>query len=211
MIAPLLAPIIYILASDILASLTGPSVPNLLYQEIGPSFFVAAFYFRLGLSTILGLILVLFPLTFAISIFRYRIWDIDIVVRQILVYGIAVGITILAFLLIEFIIKSFVSTLTDTPQPEIITILATLISVALFFPIKNTLQNEVDRRFYPERFTVDQLMTNFREGLSQEVDLNTLNNRLVSVVERIFNPADLSVFILPLKKSGDKAHDTKTK
>lgn len=89
---------------------------------------------------------ILLPLTIAIAILRYRLWDIDLIINRSLVYipltAILAGIFAAAITLCQ---KAFVAFTGQTS--DLAAVLSTLLVVAAFTPIKERLQNAVDRRF----------------------------------------------------------------
>lgn len=109
---------------------------------------VSADYYRFEIITqpILYLALMLVPLTMTISILRYHLWQIDVLVNRTLVYlpltailaGILAGSMSLA--------QGFFQALTGQGS-GFATALATLVIVALFEPLKKLLQEFVDRHF----------------------------------------------------------------
>lgn len=96
------------------------------------------------------------PVTLAIAILRYRLWDIDLILKRTLVY---VPLSaILAGLFAATIVLSQKSFMALTGQgTDAATVLTTLLVVAAFTPIKDRLQSLVDRRFKEPRETTERL------------------------------------------------------
>ena len=90
------------------------------------------------------LVLLVVPLTFAISIFRYRLFEIDLVIRRTVVYttltAILAGIYIAS---IGFFQRLFVATTGDRSEAAVV--LTTLVLAAAFTPVKTGLQSLVDK------------------------------------------------------------------
>ena len=87
------------------------------------------------------------PVSIVISVLRYRLWDIDLVVNRTLVYGALTGIVVSAFV----IIVGFLSTLFQSRGNSIITIIATGLVALLFNPLRQRLQRAVNHLMYGER------------------------------------------------------------
>jgi hypothetical protein len=104
------------------------------------------FRFQLIGQPLAYLALLSVPVTMTISILRYRLYDIDVILNRTLVYvpltAIVAGIVAACISLSQ---KLFVS-LTDQ-QSIAATVLTTLFVVAAFTPIKDRLQKAVDRHF----------------------------------------------------------------
>ena len=117
---------------------------NFLITGYNPDSIVDLTLFSLTLFFTYG-----FIVTFAISALRYHIWDIDIVINLTLVYSAhtaimgSLGIT--GAVLFELYAKEYLSATTP-----FIGLLAIFPLAILFVPLRDSLQNFVDRRFKPE-------------------------------------------------------------
>ena len=95
----------------------------------------------------LGSILVLaFPLSLAIAILRYRLWDIDIILNRTLVYG---ALTVCVVGLYALVV-GYLSQLFQTSGSFLISLVATGLVAVLFQPLRERLQRGVNRLMYGE-------------------------------------------------------------
>ncbi len=112
-----------------------------------------------GLLTILAL-----PFAITIAILRYRLWDIDILIRRTLQYSLLSGL--LAF--IYFGLTTFLQRLFFTnQQSEISIVLSALAMAALFFPLRNRVQDFIDKRFYRKKYDARKGAGRIRRHLPQ--------------------------------------------
>jgi hypothetical protein len=96
----------------------------------------------------ISFLLLIIPLTLAFSIFRYRLWDIDIIIRRTLIYG---TLTALGFGL-YFLIVGGASTFLQTQSNLLPAIVAIGLVAVLFRPLLKRLQSTVDHFMpLPER------------------------------------------------------------
>jgi len=86
------------------------------------------------------------PIVIGIAILRYRLWDIDIIIRRTLVYLPLTAILAGVFAASIKLLQSLFSPLSGEPSGAA-TALTTLIVVAAFDPIKGWIQKIVDTRF----------------------------------------------------------------
>lgn len=92
------------------------------------------------------LMLLQLPIALAFSIFRYHLWDIDFIISRTLVYVLLTAILAGLFAALESVMQN-VFVLITGQESTIATVIATLIVVAAFTPIKDTIQNLVKQRF----------------------------------------------------------------
>ena len=110
-------------------------------------FLTPLFGVSLSFSTTMFLpTLVIFPLSVAIAIFRYRLLEVDTLVNRTLFYGILTAILAgIASGSITLLQKTFVTFTGE--RSDVAFVIATLILVSAFEPIKARMRSLVDRRF----------------------------------------------------------------
>ena len=74
---------------------------------------------------------------------------------------------------------------------------STLAAVALFNPLRQRVQQVVDRRFNRARYDADQTVAAFAGRLKDAVDLAAARADLLRVVHAALEPAHVSVWISP--------------
>lgn len=127
----------------------------------------------------------LIPLAFASAIVRYRLMDIEVIVKRVLVY-IAAFATVVAIyaLLLEAVQRVFLRG--DPANEWVLALLAILVAVLLVPPVKDFVQNVLDRAFYRDRYDYRRALVGFARDLNSDLDLHRLSERLVArVVETL--------------------------
>ena len=127
----------------------------------------------------------LIPLAYASAIARYRLMDIEVIVKRALVYAAALSaIVVIYAVLLEGVERVFVTG--GAANEWVIAFFATLIAVLLAPPVKTFVQNTLDRAFYRDRYDYRRALVGFARDLNSDLDLNRLSQRLVSrVVETL--------------------------
>ncbi len=135
----------------------------------------------------------LLPVAIAIAIFRYRLYDIDVLIRRTLVYAAVSGVLLAAYVggvaLFESLLAPF------TAGNGIAVAISTLAVVALFQPVRRRMQSAVDHRFYRSRYDAARVLDAFSVRLRDEVDLDAVRADLVDAVQRTVQPAHASVWL----------------
>ncbi|HEX8422342.1 MAG TPA: histidine kinase dimerization/phospho-acceptor domain-containing protein, partial [Pyrinomonadaceae bacterium] len=144
--------------------------------------------------------LVLIPLTFGNSVVRYRLMDVDVVVRRAAVYAlttlaIALMIGVVVYVAGLYAFGGEVVTPGVISLRVIIAVLAMTVIVMTAAPIKNFLQEQTDRLFYGERYDLRHGLLDFGRTLSATTTLEPLLDALVSRLQQVLGVARVAIFI----------------
>jgi hypothetical protein len=136
------------------------------------------------------------PVVIAFSILRYRLFDIDVIIRRTLIYGaLSVLLTLLFFAGVAALQQLFVR-LTGQ-QSDIALVLSTLAIAAVALPLRNRIQAGVDRRFYRRKFDAQQALEAFtaRLQLQDEADIEGIAGEVRAVMNQTVQPRSVQVFL----------------
>ena len=144
------------------------------------------------------------PITITISILRYRLFDIDVVINRALVYTALSALLVLVYFGSVIVLQQLFRALTGGASPAAV-VVSTLTIAGLFQPLRRRVQSFIDRRFYRRKYDVAQTLLQFRARLRDEVDLDTLTGDLLAVVEETMQPAHASLWIRDDPRRGPAA------
>jgi hypothetical protein len=145
----------------------------------------------LGLSTILiGAI----PLSVAIAILSYRLYDIDLIIRRTLVYGVLTATLALVYWSGVVGLQTLLRPLTGEGN-DLAIVATTLLIAALFLPLRRGIQGFIDRRFYRRKYDVAKTIAAFGDHVRDEVELDKLTGRLVEVVDATMQPEYVALWL----------------
>lgn len=137
----------------------------------------------------------LIPVSIGIAILRYRLWDIDVIIRRTLTYALVTALLLSVFFGSVILLQQLFSSITGSGQNELVTVLSTLAIAALFVPIRNRMQLTIDKRFNRKKYDAQRVLQEFATTVRDETDLEKLTGRLMEVVDQTMQPRSVSVWL----------------
>ncbi|MBI2188863.1 MAG: GAF domain-containing protein [Acidobacteria bacterium] len=120
----------------------------------------------------------LIPLAYASAIVRYRLMDVEVIVKRALVYVAALAaIAAIYVLLLNAFARAF-----SAGYDWILAAVVTIIALLLAPQVKRAIQDALDRAFYRDRYDYRRALVAFARDLNSDLDLARLADRLVSRV-----------------------------
>jgi hypothetical protein len=134
------------------------------------------------------------PAAIAIAILRYRLYDIDLIIRRTLVYSLLTGLLSLVYFGGVALSQNFLTG--DRGQlPPFVIVLTTLAIATLFNPLRRRMQETIDRRFYRQKYDAEKALGEFSTSVRSSTDLIQLSNNLVSVVSNTLQPDSINLWL----------------
>jgi two-component system NtrC family sensor kinase len=146
----------------------------------------------------------LIPLTLAYAIARYRLMDVDIIFRLGYAYTLATLAVLAGFYTVVFSLARLVQkNFTQLGSSELTVVM--LIAAFLFQPIRNWIQERLDKFFYRDRYDYRRTMIEFARELNSEMNLDRM---LSSVGDRLMQTLSIrhvSFFLEGERTTDDQA------
>jgi hypothetical protein len=178
-------------------NILGILIPLLVLESIlqplrapGPN----ALGFILLFDSLFYLALISLPVALAFILLRYRLWDIDLLIRRTLQYSIISSLLALTYFGLVIVLQRLFAAVTGQ-QSAVAIVLSTLAIAALFNPVRRRVQDAIDRRFYRKKYDAAKVIADFAATCRDETDLDKLTARLVEVVDETMQPETVSLWL----------------
>jgi hypothetical protein len=163
---------------------------ELIGNSVYPAIFDGWFYLLVLVIFFLGL-----PLVVGLAVFKYRLYDIDIVIRRTLSYAVLTAILAIFYFSAVVVIQSIFRGLAGNPESPVIIVVSTLAIAAMFNPLRIRVQHFIDRRFYRSKYDAARALDRFAQTARDEVELERLTAELLHVVQETVQPERVTVWL----------------
>jgi hypothetical protein len=165
-------------------------IPNILVSYIAPDLNTSAFS-----NWFFNLVSLLLPISFGIAITRYRLFDINLIIRRTLQYSLLTGVLGLVYFGSVVLLQRLFRGLTGNVDSPLIIVVSTLMIAALFNPLRLRIQDFIDRRFYRQKYNAERALASFTTSLRQEIDLDDIIQNLQAVAVESMQPEHISLWL----------------
>jgi hypothetical protein len=140
-----------------------------------------------------GITYLLVPVSIAVAISRYRLFEIDRIISRTIGWASVSGLLVAAFATLVIGLQAL---LVNVTQGQTLAVAAsTLVAFALFQPVRRIVQQAVDRRFDRARYDAQRTAEAFAERLRTVVDLDTVAEDLNGAVEVALRPRSVGLWL----------------
>lgn len=140
----------------------------------------------------------LMPIAIGFAILRYRLYDIDVIIRRTTSYAVITSLLALVYFGSIVVLQRLLTPITG--ESDVAVVLSTLLIAILFLPIRRRVQNAIDRRFYRRKYDAEKTLQAFADTVRNEADLDKLTAELLRVIQETMEPEHVSIWLKPVDK-----------
>ena len=157
---------------------------------------VFAFVSVTWLQPVAGAAVAALPIAIGVGILRYRLYEIDVIIRKTLVYATLVASLAVVYLGGIYLIGRALQALTG--QSGALAVTVSTLAVALAFqPLRSRIQRAVDHRFYRKKYDAAETLDSFAARLRDQIELDTLTLGVLDAVHVTLQPRHASLWLKP--------------
>jgi hypothetical protein len=136
----------------------------------------------------------LIPAAIGVAVLRYRLFEIDVIIRRTLIYAALVASLAVGYLGGVSVAGAVLRGVTGSSGTLAVTV-STLALAFAFQPLRRIIQRTVDRRFYRSGYDAQAAVDGFSERMREQIDLDALRHELLAVVAGTVQPAYASLWL----------------
>lgn len=161
----------------------------ILALVVAPVPFILHDVWSAGSDTLMTFVLPLVPVAIAVSVLRYRLYEIDRIVSRTVTYAAVTALVVVPYVLLVLAASRIGS-------GSSVTVAAlTLLALAAVRPAHRRLQRVIDRRFNRERYDTAATVDAFALRLRDTVDPDVVTGDLLSVAAQAMQPSTMSLWV----------------
>jgi peptidoglycan/LPS O-acetylase OafA/YrhL len=144
-------------------------------------------------NVIWGTLYLMIPVGLGISLLRYKLFDVDTVIRKTAQYVIVTALLALIYFGLIVALQQLITPFTG--DSDVVVVLSTLLIAALFLPLRRRVQNAIDHRFYRRKYDAEKVLAQFAATVRDETDLDALTAELLRVIQETMEPEHISIWL----------------
>ena len=166
------------------------ATPFIIFLLI-PDIFGLPFLF---LEEIVLAFLILIPVSFAIAVIKFRLFDIEVVIKRSIIYSLLITIIIFLYLGIIYLLSNFASSIIGE-DAKFFNVLTAILIALIFNPLKDKVKKFVDSAFYKEKYFFDEAINRITGGMKECETLNALGKFLSDEIGKLVPVKSIAVIV----------------
>ena len=124
-------------------------------------------------ATVAILPLAFIPLAFAVSILKYKLWDVEVVIKEVLAYSVTFVFGMIAFATVNLVLSRVIEE-ASAMERNLLAFTSGLLIAGVLIPVKGKIESVIEMILYRESYRHRRTMTEFAEELATFHDVHDL-------------------------------------
>jgi PAS domain S-box-containing protein len=137
-------------------------IPYLISGDVRPAW-----------TTVSILPLAFIPLAFAVSILKYRLWDVEVVIKEIMAYAVTFVFGMIAFSTVNLVLSRVIEE-RSAMERNFLAFSSGLLIAGVLIPVKSRIESVIEMILYRESYRHRRTMTDFAQELATFHDVHEL-------------------------------------
>ena len=129
---------------------------------------------------------VLIPLSLTYALFKYRLMDVDILIKRGMIYTVTTLVLFGLYLLLTISWVQFILPQATRGKIAAVASLTTLLAALLFQPLRDRVRALVDRFYYKDSYDYRRTLVQFSREMTSSLDLQELSGLMLSHIRSTF-------------------------
>ncbi|HSH05086.1 MAG TPA: GAF domain-containing protein [Anaerolineae bacterium] len=142
--------------------------------------------------------MIIYPFTIGYVIIRYRLLDVDMVLRHSITYALLTATSLIIFVIVVAGISTVVGLGSATTNPILLAAFIVFITVA-FDPLRGQLQEAVDRYFFRRPVEFNSLLRTYSRELSEAETIDEIQKTMNRYVRQGIPHSEATVYLLDVQ------------
>lgn len=126
------------------------------------------------------------------AILRYRLFDIDLLIRKTLLYVVVTGLLGSVYVGSVFLTRDLFGRFATSSLSVAV---STLLVAALFNPVRRRLQKVIDRRLFRTRYNAEQVLDRVASSFRLQTDIGSVSGIVLEAVQETMHPTSLGLWV----------------
>jgi len=141
-----------------------------------------------------ALLAAIIPVSFAVGILKYRLMEIDLIIKRTVLYSMVTGIVVTLYFALVGGLGGLLVQLTPI-KGGTVAVMATVLVAAAFLPIRNRIQNMVDRQFFRKRHDYPLILKTLQHEMTEAHSMKELPALVVESAQRALVVRAVAFFV----------------
>lgn len=150
--------------------------------------------FSMTITIVSRLAYLLIPVSFAFAILKYRLMEIDLIIKKTVIYGLLTAFVVVAYLVLVGGVGTLLVRSTGV-QNQTVTVASTLAIAALLIPVRNRLQKVLERTLFRRKFDYEAALQSVSSQLTSVRDPEALLRRIAEITQQALQSRAVAIFV----------------